>query len=386
MISERGGPVAVALSGGVDSAAAAALLLNRGHRVSGLTMLVDPDPARGLEHVRAAASVASALGIRHEVLDLRAEFERAVIAPFVSGYLAGVTPNPCVACNSHIKFGFLLGRAREMGFGAFATGHYARLCPRPGGARRLLRAADADKDQSYVLWGLRREALGSLLFPLGDVTKESARELARSSGVPAVPADSQDACFIGGEGYVRLLEERAPGACRPGPVLNREGEVIGEHRGIARYTIGQRRGLGVGGPEALYVLEIRAGTNEIVAGEAEDLLCGGFRVSGLSFLSGREPAGPVRCGVRTRYRGPVTDAVLRPLGGNRAAVSYERAGPPAVPGQSAAFYRGEELLGGGVIARHGTPGDGPPGEAAETEAAVDSPAAERAERPREGSR
>lgn len=354
MAIERRRPrVAVALSGGVDSAAAAAILLSQGHDVYGLTMLIDRDAGRTRETVEPAAKVAAGLGIGHEVVDLSGEFETAVVEPFVSSYLEGMTPNPCVACNNRVKFGALLGHAAAMGFDLFATGHYARVV-RAGsdgrGRAGLMRAVDLDKDQSYVLWTLRAPQLESLVFPLGGLTKEEARRVAREAGLTATARESQDICFLESGGYGELIRRRAPGACGPGAIMDTSGRRIGTHRGIAHYTVGQRRGLGLGGPGAMYVLEILPGSNALVVGGPEELRCESFTVRELSFVSGETPAGPLRCSVRTRYRGPALGAVLDPLGDGAAAVRYEQSGPPAAPGQSAVFYDGDELLGGGVIA------------------------------------
>ncbi len=343
-------PVAVALSGGVDSAAAAALLLSEGYEVHGLTMLLQREAPHCSRAVESARRVAAELGISHEVIDLSEDFERAVISPFITAYLEGRTPNPCVVCNREIKFGLLRSRAAELGFEALATGHYARIRPPSGGRPAgLMRAADAGKDQSYVLWTLKSSELSSLLFPLGGATKEDALRIASEAGVRAGLHESQDICFLGEENYATLIERRAPGACVPGPVLDESGRRIGTHRGVACYTIGQRRGLGIGGPEAMYVVEVRPERNELVVGSAEDLACLEFRVSDLSFVSGAEALEPVTCAVKTRYRGPSLPAVVHPQGGGRAVIRCKRAGPPAVPGQSAVFYDGEELLGGGVI-------------------------------------
>lgn len=340
---------AVALSGGVDSAAAAAVLLKDGHDVLALTMRL-PSRAGGEAAVEAASGVARSLGIQLEVIDVRAEFERLVISPFIDAYLGALTPNPCVRCNRSVKFGLLLDAALDLGCDLLATGHYVRLESSRGG-HRLFRGADRGKDQAYVLWTLDQETLGKLAFPLGRMSKDEAAKLVSASGVEATAPESQDICFLSGDSYGSLVAERASDQVSPGPILDPEGNILGTHRGLAHYTVGQRRGLGLGGPEAMFVLELRPGDNALVVGGRDSLASPEFQLDDISFISGTAPSEELSCLVQTRYKGPALPAILEPLGGRRGAVRYPEPGPPAAPGQSAVFYLGDELIGGGVIAR-----------------------------------
>lgn len=341
--------VAVALSGGVDSAAAAALLKSEGFEVLALTMRLFSPGDGGEEVVESARAVARALGVEHEVVDVTAEFEHLVIEPFLNAYIHGTTPNPCVTCNRFIKFGLLLDAALERGCEFLATGHYARLEGGPGGPVRLFRGADAAKDQSYVLWTLEQETLKRLLFPLGRLTKDEVKALAREAGAGRTSPESQDICFLAGGSLAGLVAGRASGLVRPGPVLDTSGNIIGTHRGLPFYTVGQRRGLGLGGPKAMFVLELRGDDNTLVVGGADALACLEFRVAELNLISGETPAGTLSCLVQTRYRGAALPAKLEVLEGRRSIVRYAEPGPAAAPGQSAAFYQDGELIGGGVI-------------------------------------
>lgn len=342
-----GAKVAVALSGGVDSAAAAALLKARGYEVVGVTALI-PLAGGGLAtSLSEAASVARALGIPHEIVDLRSEFDRLVIEPFLEAYAAGVTPNPCVRCNRFIKFGLLLEESLRMGCEAFATGHYARV-ETGGGEPRLLKAGDPRKDQAYVLWRLSRPTLSRLMFPLGTMTREAAMEVAREAGVWRTAPESQDVCFLADRDLAGLLEGNP--SARPGPIVDTEGRMVGRHRGIAFYTVGQRRGLGLGGDQARYVLEIRPAENVLVVGERQELPVREFSLEQVAFIGDR-PAGEIACQVRTRYRGEALPCLLEPSADGTAMVRYPEPGPEAVPGQSAVLYDGEVVLGGGIITR-----------------------------------
>ena len=347
-MSER--TVAVALSGGIDSAAAAVLLKNKGFRVTALTMVLPDLGLRTLDQVGAARAVADSLGIEHRILDVTEEFERLVIGPFLDGYLNGTTPNPCVTCNRKIKFGLLLEEASRLGCAYLATGHYAQLHAGESGLYALSRGADPSKDQSYLLWTLDQPTLARLIMPLGDMNKKESVEVVSGAGVTGTAPESQDICFLAGYSYTHLIEERHPGALVPGPIVDTEGRRLGEHRGLAYYTVGQRRGLGLSGSRAAYVLEIRAPENTLVVGGRESLHSEGFDARDLNFISGLAGADEFTCTVKTRYRGPSLPARVTVRGTEGAQVLYEQPGPPAAPGQSAVFYQGDEVLGGGVIA------------------------------------
>lgn len=344
-ISDR--KVAVALSGGVDSAAAAIILRREGFELAGLTMTIGaPGDSTAVE---TAVSIARSLRIDHRVVDLRRRFTDEVILPFVGEYARGRTPNPCVSCNRRIKFGALIDEARRLGCDRLATGHYARIEQEPEGWYRMLRAVDRKKDQTYFLWALFREELRRVLTPVGGIPKEEASRLVSEAGLRTLDRQTQDICFVAGDSYVSLLERRAPGSLKPGPILDLSGSRIGEHGGVARYTVGQRRGLLLEGTQAAYVLEIRPEQNALVVGGADHLSCDGFTANDLNFLAGAPPSERFECLVQIRYRGTPVEAVVLIRRKGDAEITYREKGPLAAPGQSAAFYRGAELLGGGVI-------------------------------------
>jgi tRNA-specific 2-thiouridylase len=355
----------VAMSGGGHRAPAAALLVEQGHEVVGATLKLwcyggaeaSARSCCSLRDIEDARAAAATLGIRHYVLDEEADFDREVVRPFVEAYLAGETPNPCVRCNTHLKFGNLLTRARRLGFDAVATGHYARLEQTSEGPV-LRRAVDAAKDQSYVLWGLRREDLARTRFPLGDLTKAEAREAARRTGMTlSEKVESQDICFVQGGRYAEFVAARAVGATvtGPGELVDLDGRVLGEHRGAIHYTVGQRRGLGVAGGEPLYVVHVDAARNRVVVGRESDLLAGGMTVREVNWVSCEAPSEPIEAEVGLRYRSRPAPARVSPEAGDRVAVSFLEPQRAVAPGQSAVFYRGEVLLGGGVIDAVGTP-------------------------------
>lgn len=347
----QGERIMVAMSGGVDSSAAALLLARAGRALCGATLLLwqdgSPAPAAG-----DARAVCAALGIEHHLFDLREEFVRSVVLPFAEGYRRGETPNPCVECNRSIKFTGLLARAEPLGCRRIATGHYARI-ERDGGGRFLLRRGiDPGKDQSYVLYVLSQETLSRTLFPLGELTKGEVRELAAQAGLScAGRPESQDICFVPDGDYAGFLERRLGILSPPGPFLSPEGEPLGEHRGLIRYTIGQRRGLGISAGERLFVLGKDPARNRIVLGEEARLYAARMAVSAVNWVSCAPPSGPVRALVKSRYRQQAQPAWLHP-GPDGVTVEFDRPQRALTPGQAAVFYdtdTGEYLLGGGTI-------------------------------------
>lgn len=340
--------VAVALSGGVDSTAAAVVLQEEGYRVFGVTMLVaDTLPAN-------AAEAAASLGIEHHVFDLREAFRAAVVDYFAEAYLAGRTPNPCVVCNPRIKFGALMQRALSLGARYFATGHYARVW-RDGSTRRHLlgRGLDTRKDQSYVLYGLKQEQLRRLLLPLGVRTKEEAREIVRRRGLKVGDRESQDICFIP-EGDYRLFLERLGVSARPGPIIDHEGKTVGRHRGLAYYTVGQRRGLGIAAGHPLYVLELDPARNAVIVGPENFLYRDRCVVGETNYIPFDCLEESLTVTAKIRYTAEDKPAVLTPAGDDRVIVEFTEPERAVTPGQAAVFYQGDLVVGGGTILEVGS--------------------------------
>ena len=331
-----------ALSGGVDSSVAALLAQRQGFQVTALTLAL---PGADVEAARATAD---RLGVQAHVVDAHELLERQVIVPFLDEHERGRTPNPCVLCNALVKFPLLLEWADRLGCEKLVTGHYARI-EHAGGQFRLLRGADQRKDQSYMLYRLRQEMLKRALFPVGELAKKRVWELAAEAGLlSAEREESQDVCFVTAGDTAGFIRARRPEATRPGSIADKQGNLLGEHTGLAAYTVGQRKGLGLGGPEGpYYVLEICAEVNVLVVGAEEELWTEQCALEDVH-LVGSPPADDFTAEVVTRYRGEATPARVR-LGRDSAAVSFERPHRAPAPGQSAVFYQGERVLGGGTI-------------------------------------
>ncbi len=333
----------VATSGGVDSAVAAALLQAEGFEVVAAWLRLHEHGDAG-----AARQVAEALGVPLEVLDLRARFERRVVAPFVGDYLAGRTPNPCVVCNPRVKLAALLDLADARGAEVVATGHYARVGRRPP---RLLRATDPGRDQSYFLHRLGREVLDRLRLPVGELSKDRVRQEAARRGLPvAEAAASREICFVPPGRHAQYVAARAgPGGVRPGRLLGPGGQVLGRHDGVHRFTVGQRRGLGVAAGERLFVRTIDASSGDVVLGRAADLEVPGLRTAPCRWVAGDPPCDDRPLTVRIRHRHRGVGCTLTPLAGGGAEMRFARPIAAVAPGQAAVLYSGDEVLGGGTI-------------------------------------
>ncbi len=350
--------VVVAMSGGVDSSVAALLLHQQGYDVVGVTMklyALDQDdlPAHykgccSLDDVEDARAVCRALGVPHYVLNVQEEFQAHVIDYFCSEYQKGRTPHPCIACNDKIKFDFLMRRAAVMQADYVATGHYASIQRTAAGAT-LKKAVDQDKDQSYVLFGMGQEQLAHTLMPVGEFSKKDIRQMALDAGFPnADKPDSQDICFIPFGDYKAFLQDRVEPT--PGEIVDTEGRVLGSHRGIEFFTVGQRRGLGIATGEPMFVLKVEPETGRVVVGPEESLYQNSLWASRVNYVLGRPPEGPVEVSVKIRYKAEEADATLHPRP-DGALVQFERPQRAVAPGQAAVFYQGDLLLGGGIIER-----------------------------------
>ena len=365
--------VMVGMSGGVDSSVAALLLKKAGYSVVGVTLRLWVDPrseeqagelARGccsLEAITDARRVADMLEIPHYVLNMQEEFKKHIVCNFTDEYLQGRTPNPCIECNRTIKFSIMLQKARGLGISKVATGHFARIqYDSVAGQYRLFKGHDKQKDQSYMLYMLGQTELASTLLPLGSMSKQQVREIATVNKLRvAAKKESQEICFIPDNDYRAFMERQFPQARKPGDIISTKGQKLGRHGGVAAFTVGQRKGLGLTSPTPLYVVHIDARRNIVVVGEAEETYNGGLVAKKLHYVAGSAPKNRTEIQVKIRYRAPAVPALLFPPEEGRAKVMFAEGQKAVTPGQSAVFYTGEEVIGGGIIetAMNGNVGD-----------------------------
>jgi tRNA-specific 2-thiouridylase len=338
--------VAVALSGGVDSSAAALLLKEAAHEVLGIHMRLWESPSFDYQAHR-AENICRILDIPYHQVDLQEEFESCVVDYFCQEYQQGRTPNPCVACNQRIKFGLLLDKALSLGADYLATGHYAKVEHSRDG-HRLLKAADTSRDQSYFLYTLTQEKLGHVLFPLGEYSRDEVKQMAKQAGLATATKSSLDLCFISQKNYGIFLSQRF--AALLGDIVDTQGEKLGQHRGIAFYTIGQRHGLGLASGRPLYVIGIEPESNRIVLGPEKELYSQKLTAQKLNWISGKAPREPITAMAKIRYKSKNAEAILFPCG-DYVDVHFTQPQKAVSPGQAIVFYNLDEILGGGIIYR-----------------------------------
>jgi tRNA-specific 2-thiouridylase len=338
------GKVAVALSGGVDSSAAALLLKEAAYKVIGIHMRLWDSPRCDYQ-AHQAENICRILDIPYHQVDLQKEFESCVVDYFCREYRQGRTPNPCVACNQYIKFGLLLDKALSLGADYLATGHYARVEHSRDG-HRLLKAADVRKDQSYFLYTLTQEKLGHVLFPLGRHSKDEVKQMAKQAGLPTAARSSQDICFISQKNYGSFLSQRF--STQPGDIIDTWGRKLGQHKGIAFYTIGQRHGLGLASDKPLYVIRIEPESNRIVLGHEKELYSQKLIARKLNWISGKAPREPITAKAKIRYKFKEAKAILS-FRNDSVDVHFAQPQKAVTPGQAIVFYNMDEVLGGGII-------------------------------------
>jgi len=349
--------VVVAMSGGVDSSVAAALLREQGYDVTGMMLRLWSEPGKEdsnrcctPDSMAQARRVAGILDIPFYVVDAKDVFRETVVQYFLDGYARGETPNPCLVCNRQIRWTFLLDHALALGADFMATGHYVRLRSTVDGQFELLRAVDHSKDQSYVLHVLTQDKLKHALFPVGEYPKSEIRAIAERFGLPtASRKDSQDLCFLAGEDYRNFLQRNAPEILHPGNIETPDGQLIGRHTGLANYTIGQRKGLGLASPVPLYVVAKNASSNTLIVGMQERLGVTELTARDVNWVGGEAPREPFRADVKIRYTAKEVPAQVMPGEGHQARVAFDAPVRDATKGQAAVFYRGEVMLGGGMI-------------------------------------
>jgi len=347
MIKNLKKKVVVAMSGGVDSSLVAALLKEKNYDVIGITI----HHYEGNESLESAEQAAQNLEIPWHVLDFTKEFKNIVIDCFCNEYLAGRTPNPCVVCNLKIKFGLLLEKAKSLGADYLATGHYAINEYDQESKKYLLkRGTDENKDQSYFLYRLNQEILPCVLFPLGKFKKSQTRELAKKYGLKNYKKEeSQEICFIRDDNYRKFLSQHIQDTIKPGKFIDKEGKILGEHQGISFYTIGQRKGLGVSLNKRRYVIEINPRQNTITLGDDKDLYKDKLSAKDLNFISGNTLSDSIKAEVKIRYNSKKSPAIISPCGEGRVLINFEKPQRAITPGQSAVFYQGDVVMGGGII-------------------------------------
>jgi len=352
--------VVVAMSGGVDSSVAAALLVEQGYKVVGLMLRLWAEAGGSANRcctpdaVADARRVANALEIPFYVRNYKTVFRQTVVQFFIDGYAQGVTPNPCIICNREIRFNRLLQEAVSLGGDYLATGHYVRVEQDTQGCYQLLKGIDHSKDQSYVLYTMTQERLARLKFPVGHYSKARIRQIAQEKELPVFNRpDSQDLCFLGTGDYRDFLKRQAPETAQPGNIVNRSGEILGHHQGLAFYTIGQRKGLGIHSREKMYVIDMDSETNNLVVGTANELGRQTLTAQEVNYIAIQTPSKPIEVTAKIRYKAQEVSARLTPLPNQRAELIFSSSLRDITPGQAVTFYQGEQVLGGGIIEKIG---------------------------------
>jgi tRNA-specific 2-thiouridylase len=342
--------IAVAMSGGVDSSVAAALLKRKGHEVIGLTMLVVPeDEAAGIHTSEKASEIADMLGIEHYTVDFRKIFNNRIISQFRDQYALGKTPNPCVQCNRHIKFGALYNKTKELGAEALASGHYARIEQTADGRFVLKKGIDLQRDQSYFLYGLSQEQLSHAVFPLGNVTKDRVREIADEMKLPVVSSESHEICFIPDNDYGRFLRKSSASGMEPGDIKDLKGNILGKHHGIIDYTIGQRKRLNFSARQPLYVVAIDSKSNTLFVGEKRDIYREECTATDMNWIAVSTLSDTMKVKTKIRYKHPEAETIIIPENGEKVRIKFKEPQMAITPGQSIVFYNGDVVIGGGII-------------------------------------